>query len=56
MESKYVYYIGSNKYIIAKTKCWPVFKQDPKSLKYIFLVYFLHTLYEYLLNFLDKWK
>ena len=28
-ESKYVYYRGSNKYIIAKTKCWPVFKQDP---------------------------
>ena len=30
-ESKYVYYIGNNKYIIPKTKCWPVFKQDPGS-------------------------
>ena len=28
----YNYYIGSDKYIIPKTKCWPVFKQDPVSL------------------------
>ena len=21
--------MGSNKYIITKNKCWPVFKQDP---------------------------
>ena len=21
--------MGSNKYIITKIKCWPVFKQDP---------------------------
>ena len=23
--------MGSNKYIITKIKCWPVFKQDPKT-------------------------
>ena len=23
--------MGSNKYIITKIKCWPVFKQDPTS-------------------------
>ena len=30
--------MGSNKFIITKIKCWPVFKQDPskfKSLPYI---------------------
>ena len=32
-ESKniYIFYIGSNKYIIREIKCWPVFKQDPKK-------------------------
>ena len=24
--------MGSNKYIITKNKCWPVFKQDPQVL------------------------
>ena len=28
-EYKDVHFIGSNKYIITKIKCWPVFKQDP---------------------------
>ena len=28
-ESKNKYFIGSNKYIITKIECWPVFKQDP---------------------------
>ena len=28
-ESKIIQFIGSNKYIISKIKCWPVFKQDP---------------------------
>ena len=23
--------MGSNKYMITKIKCWPVFKQDPKN-------------------------
>ena len=27
--SKIIQFMGSNKYIIAKIKCWPVFKQDP---------------------------
>ena len=27
-ESKYVCFIGSNKYIITKIECWPLFKQD----------------------------
>ena len=28
-ESKIIQFMGSNKYIITKMKCWPVFKQDP---------------------------
>ena len=28
-ESKVIQFMGSNKYIITKIKCWPVFKQDP---------------------------
>ena len=28
-ESKIIHFMGSNKYIITKIKCWPVFKQDP---------------------------
>ena len=28
-ESKIIHFMGSNKYIIPKIKCWPVFKQDP---------------------------
>ena len=28
-ESKIIQFMGSNKYIITKNKCWPVFKQDP---------------------------
>ena len=28
-ESKIIQFMGSNKYIITKIKCWPVFKQDP---------------------------
>ena len=28
-ESKIIHLMGSNKYIITKIKCWPVFKQDP---------------------------
>ena len=30
-ESKIIHFMGSNKYIIAKIKCWPVFKQDPRT-------------------------
>ena len=30
-ESENKYYIGSNKYIITKIVCWPVFKQDPRT-------------------------
>ena len=30
-ESKIIHFMGSNKYIITKLKCWPVFKQDPKK-------------------------
>ena len=30
-ESKIIQFMGSNKYIITKIKCWPVFKQDPRS-------------------------
>ena len=30
-ESKIIHFMGSNKYIITKIKCWPVFKQDPTS-------------------------
>ena len=30
-ESKIIYFMGSNKYIITKIKCWPVFKQDPRA-------------------------
>ena len=29
-ESKIIQFKGSNKYIITKIKCWPVFKQDTK--------------------------
>ena len=29
-ESKIIHFMVSNKFIIAKIKCWPVFKQDPK--------------------------
>ena len=42
-ESKNVCIIGSNKYIITKIECWPLFKQDPflflilKFFKYNFL-------------------
>ena len=25
-----IQFMGSNKYIIRKIKCWPVFKQDPR--------------------------
>ena len=28
-ESKIIHFMGSNKYIITKIECWPVFKQDP---------------------------
>ena len=28
-ESKIIHFMGSNRYIITKIKCWPVFKQDP---------------------------
>ena len=28
-ESKIIHFMASNKYIIVKMKCWPVFKQDP---------------------------
>ena len=28
-ESKIIHFMGSNKYIITKKKCWPAFKQDP---------------------------
>ena len=28
-ESKIIHFMVSNKFIIAKIKCWPVFKQDP---------------------------
>ena len=30
-ESKIIHFMVSNKFIIAKIKCWPVFKQDPAS-------------------------
>ena len=26
--------MGNNKYIITKIKCWPVFKQDPNSVRF----------------------
>ena len=29
-ESKIIHFMGSNKHIITKIKCWPVFKQDPE--------------------------
>ena len=29
-ESKIIHFMVSDKFIIAKIKCWPVFKQDPK--------------------------
>ena len=28
-ESKIIQFMGSNKYIITKINCWPIFKQDP---------------------------
>ena len=31
-ETKIIHFMTSNKYIIVKMKCWPVFKQDPKNL------------------------
>ena len=31
-ESKIIHFMGSNKYIITKIKCWPAFKQDPAGL------------------------
>ena len=30
-ESKIIHFMGSNKYIITKIKCWPAFKQDPNN-------------------------
>ena len=30
-ESKIIHFMGSNKYIITKIECWPVFKQDPSA-------------------------
>ena len=33
-ESKIIHFMGSNKYIITKIKCWPVFKQDPTKGSY----------------------
>ena len=34
-ESKFIHFMGSNKYLITKIKCWPVFKQDPISGHYV---------------------
>ena len=33
-ESKIIHLMGSNKFIIAKIKCWPVFKQEPGVLSF----------------------
>ena len=33
-EYKDVHFIGSNKYIITKIECWPVFKQDPDDTRW----------------------
>ena len=38
-----MYFIGSNKYIITKVKCWPVFKQDPIGAVYFLLEPFVWT-------------
>ena len=32
-----MHFIGSNKYIITKIECWPVFKQDPSAVKTSFV-------------------
>ena len=33
-ESKIIHFMGSNKYIITKIKCWPVFKQEALTLSW----------------------
>ena len=41
-ESKIIQFMGRNKYIITKIKCWPVFKQDPMSLFIVIFYFFIN--------------
>ena len=44
-ESKIIQFMGSNKYMITKIKCWPVFKQDPtKHYSHYSLIAFLQNI------------
>ena len=51
-ESKMIHFIGSNKYIITKLKCWPVFKQDPN---YSVVEFFVHLQLSFNISFLARY-
>ena len=42
--SQIIQFMGNNKYIITKIKCWPVFKQDPKGTFLLFFQLFVSLL------------
>ena len=55
-ESKIIQFMGSNKYIITKIMCWPVFKQDPTFLDVVYIGSINPTHHELAKMFLNAGK